>query len=606
MCGIAGIYSIDGTPLRNLNMRIHKMAELLRHRGPDSTDSHVDSDNRFAFANTRLAISDPTSSITQPWMSEDHNFLLTFNGEIYNDLYLKEYLIAKGFNFQSNQDTEVLFNGLIQSGEDFLSKIDGMWALGFFNKFENSLILSRDILGERQVFYHIIGNEIIFASEMNPILNDLETTFSFDIDQVLYSLRYGAPQPGKTLISGINKLNPGHILKIKNREVNTYRFDRLRPERWFDFFETNPKDEIVEKKLTELFADVSLRRIPRDIPYISTLSAGIDSTLVSLYASEFGNTNIETLFASSKEDDLKTVEFDSLKDRDASKKIASQINSTHHEVQLDSKDAAYVLEKVASNSYDGMLEEGTAAFQMLGIRGREIGMKVMLVSDGPDEFLGGYPQDVKVSHKKKSMRDLPFRFSPNHETNDSERMSLLFPEYKFNEAHPYFGSIDNCYDSLLPELDISQLIALSYASYSIPDYNNLRSDRGFMAASVESRSPFLAPEMAEFLIALPQKFRFNDKYSSKSILRNLIDRYLGSYISNRPKKGFSEPLWYNKDLQIEIQFNETINNSEIFKLLPFSESFLKFPYKEPFHKIRWSMYALSKMNDNLKNRNFSF
>ena len=604
MCGIAGIYNINGGSTSNLTARIHIMADLLQHRGPDCTDFHIDSNNQFAFANTRLAISDPDSQITQPWTSPDRKFVLTFNGEIYNDLHLRNDLISKGSTFHSNQDTEVLFNGLVRKGPDFLNDIDGMWAFAFYNANDDSLILSRDVLGERQLFYYINGNEIIFASEIPPLLHSIQKIMSLDTDQIMHSLRFGAPQPGETLISGIKKLNPGHILKVKNGEINTYRFTKLRPEVWFDFFESNPDQISVENKFSELFSEVCLRRVPRDIPYISTLSAGIDSTLVSLYSSNFGNTHIDTLFASSHEDDLKSVEYASLNDKDASLKIASQINSNHHIVNLDTIDSVEVLRNVASNSFDGMLEEGTAAFQMLGIRGRELGVKVMLISDGPDEFLAGYNHDANLIRENYKGDKLAFDFPTNHETNNNEIMSFMFPEYDSNRLPSYFGKIDKCYESILGFLDTSQLIALSYASYSIPDYNNLRTDRGFMAASIESRSPFLAPQMVEFLIALPHRFRIDQKYSSKAILRNIVDKKLGSYVSNRPKKGFSEPLWYNSDLKDALKFDEVISDPQTLQILPFSKSFKEKPYSKPFHKIRWSMYALAKMHDNLKSKRY--
>ena len=607
MCGIAGIYSINGSPVSNITGRIHQMADLLQHRGPDCTDFNIDPDSRFAFTNTRLAISDPMSQLTQPWSTSDNKFVLTFNGEIYNDLELRSDLASKGFTFKSNQDTEVLFNGLIERGPDFLDDIDGMWAFAFFNGHENSLILARDILGERQVFYHVNDNEIIFSSEIPPLLNQLQIHLSLDIDQVMFSLRYGATKPGETLISGIKKLNPGHILKVKNREVSTYRFTKLNPEIWFEFFESNPDEKTVENKFSELFSSVCLKRVPREIPYVSTLSAGIDSTLVSLYASNFGQTKIETLFATSNEDDLKSVEYASLNDKESSKKISGQINSIHHVANLDSKDASKVLEDVASNSYDGMLEEGTAAFQMLGFKGRELGKKVMLISDGPDEFLTGYTSDHNfILGKNVPENKTEFTFPTNHQTNNIEIMNTLFPEYNFELTSSPFGTIDKCYESILDQMDISQLIALSYASYSIPDYNNLRSDRGFMGASIESRSPFLAPKMVEFLIALPQKFRFNNKYSSKSILRNIIEQELGDYVSNRPKKGFSEPLWYNHDINNEIRLDEVIYDPQTLRILPFSPTFLDNPYSDPFHKIRWSMYALAKMSENLKSKGINF
>lgn len=174
MCGICGIFSFKNKPIKDLKKKISEMTSLLRHRGPDQEGVFISDDNLCALGNTRLAVVDPNCRISLPIKSYDNKNIITFNGEIYNHNSLRKFLKEKRCGFRTKTDTEVLLNGLILENESFLSKLDGMWAFGFYNQKKKKLILSRDLLGERHLFFSIKDGIVYFASEPLPIIYQLK------------------------------------------------------------------------------------------------------------------------------------------------------------------------------------------------------------------------------------------------------------------------------------------------------------------------------------------------------------------------------------------------------------------------------------------------
>ena len=170
MCGIAGVISINGEKIYNLEKRLKSMTSLLHHRGPDDVGYFISKKQNIGLSNNRLSIVSPKNKLELPF-SKDNNEFLSFNGEIYNYLSLKKELIENGVNFSTLTDTEVLYEFLRQNNLKEFKKLNGMWAFAYYNINKNILLLSRDLLGERHLFYKIEDNELIFASEIEPILN---------------------------------------------------------------------------------------------------------------------------------------------------------------------------------------------------------------------------------------------------------------------------------------------------------------------------------------------------------------------------------------------------------------------------------------------------
>ena len=218
MCGISGIISLNGRPIPHAEKRINRMNELLKHRGPDAQGYFISKDNLVALGNTRLAIVDAANNFNVPMQSLNQRQVITFNGEIYNFQELKSNLEKKGIVFNTNSDTEVLLNGLKNEGENFLQKLDGFWSFAYYDESKKEVLMSRDLLGEKSLFYYKSKNEFIFASEINPILEIAEEGFEVDTGSIVSCFRYRAAPPKKTLVKDVHRIEAGYGFKISPKE----------------------------------------------------------------------------------------------------------------------------------------------------------------------------------------------------------------------------------------------------------------------------------------------------------------------------------------------------------------------------------------------------
>lgn len=642
MCGVTGIFSLSGRPIQNAEDRISRMTSMLVHRGPDSHGVYVSNDKLIALGNTRLAIVDPLNKIKGPLETKDGKFILSFNGEIYNYLDLRKMLQCKGIAFRTLTDTEVLLEGLRLEGEKFLQKLDGMWAFAYYDKDKRRLLLSRDILGERHIFYRIDKDEFIFASEVKPLLMDSDCSFEVDFESFLTSLQYFSAPPGRTMVKGIHRMFPGHnmLAEVEGEGIiRQYRYRRLHPEKWFDFFNKEPSLDAVIEIFEKTFYSTCKRRLPKEVPYICTLSGGLDSALICLYSSDFGKVKIRTLYGQSAEKPAQNLKSE-LDEYSASKLTSRKLNTEHDHMHIDSEDCIPILRNLADNAFDGMYDSTVASFAMLANYVKKQNLKVMLISEGPDEFLG-YPKDLnayKIDHlfiknkikfralkiisSTKFSRQLlqriglnnlvipslfsydPFRFIPIHESWGSDILEDLLSQNQIADTSNHYGVMDPAYNDLKSKMDYGQLRALSYASLSLPDMFNLRTDKAYMSASVEARLPFQAPEIVELMVAAPSIFRFNNGKTTKHLLREIVKRNIDPEIAYRSKHGFSSPIWLSPNIYKSMPYEEVIRASSIFEDFSFNHGAREFVLKPENKDMLWPFFVLAKTYDNLKKRNY--
>ena len=632
MCGVAGIFVFNQKPISDVKSKIWRMTKMLSHRGPDNQDVYISADKTLALGNTRLSIVHPTCNLKQPLERPDRGAVLSFNGEIYNYAELKKELEARNIKFRSHMDTEVLLEGLYLDGPKFLDKLDGMWAFAYYDVETKNLILSRDIMGERHIFYYLTHDYLCFASEIPALISVLEEVVEMDFEAILTSIQYSAAPPGKSLIKGINRLPPGCNLTVSSDGKAAFtQYRKLRPEKWFEFFRQEPSFGKVVEIYEEMFHNTCKRRIPTEVPYICTLSGGIDSSLVCLFASDFGKTQIKTLHALSQSDSRKVGS--ELSERDAAQYTASKLNTDHSVFEIYKNDCIPILLHEAQNAFDGEIE-GVAPFEMLALHARKSGYKVMLISDGPDELLGGYLPDIMgskvhnyseaysiryhtakmISRFKVGERLLsklgyhrqfidclkncsfePFWSLPIHWSFSLEPIAA---DNITGKVGKHYGKINSVYADIIDELDFSQRCALAYASNSLPEHFNLRSDKAFLQQSVEVRLPHQAPDMVEFLIAMPSKFRFEDNNKGKKILRQVVKQHIGEKVSSRSKFGFAVPLWKNTDVYKAMNFEEVIQETSLFEDFPFKKGTRNYTLNNK--KLLPRMYKIAKTYERLK------
>jgi asparagine synthase (glutamine-hydrolysing) len=636
MCGIAGIYSLTGKPIREPERRILKMLSLQQHRGPDQSGYKLSSDKRLALGNARLSIVDPTRVVKTPFYKEVNGNMLSFNGEIYNYKNLRKELSALGRTFETETDTEVLFEAIECYNGDVFNKLDGMWGFAHYDSTSQTLLISRDLMGERHVFYAIEDGELVFSSEVQSILAVINN-YNFDYSSSVSAWMYNVSPPEKTLVEQVKRLLPGHNMIVKGGRIKYKIHNKLQPEKWNDFFNMHSSINEVQEQFVELFSHSVNLRIPSDVRYVSTQSGGIDSTLINVMASNYGNKKTRAYFGHSSNDQV-AKNNDIFNEFDAANFISEKLNIDLRSFYMNTAESVPVLTSVAENCFDGCIDDGVAPFEFLAAQAKSEGYKVIMISDGPDDFAGGYSIDKKSNFldslykEKRSLYELvrilspligphivtklfgpnytfeqghsynPFRSRVTHQLHSKEFMKNIYIDNLVEGVNDSYGNLPSYY-SLSQDNNYSSDRALSYATKSTPDMFNLRVDKAFMKHSVEVRLPFQDPALVEFLVALPSFYRFKDGNDSKYLLRGIVEKTIGSVISNRSKYGFASHLWETPSVYSALKFEEVIQDSALFKEKIFKKSALNFILNKKNHPgLRWSAYALASTYQRIQDK----
>ena len=588
MCGIVGIYSLDGRIIPNLEFRIKKMINSIKYRGPDNVGTYINSKKTFGMSNNQLSIVSPSKKIKLP-LSYDNQTFLSFNGEIYNYKYLKNKFNIPNKNYRYLTDTEVLYHILKQEKND-LSELNGVWTFAFYNNLNHSLKLSRDLLGERNLYYYINGNELIFSSEIRPFFfaNDL----SFKIDNVgLQDMwRYYACRENKSLIQNCLKLRPGTTYSFSYNKLSEFNHSYLKIDKWLDFAKKNNEKKKVDKFL-EIFDEETNLRYPNKVKSFSLLSGGIDSSFQNLFLAK---KKLNTLYAISS--DYNYLEKNNISEINLSKNVSKFINSKHLLAELRENFLKETL-KISSNSLE-TLDPAILNFSKLSSIIRKKNFKVVLASDGPDELLCGYQRDI-TNYLSKSVNFLKIPYHKIIYQKDFLKKIFL----KYEDDTNFFSKPDDRYKHLLKYLDKTQIKSLTNITKSIPEYINIRADKGFMLNSVEIRQPYLSKYVVEYLCAFNFKHRVDHKTKlGKKFIRNLVAKKI-KRVSLFPKTGFGQNLIsddkvYNKMKPIIL---DTINDKKIFDKLNLKPSARQFFLDNKTNRSqKFMIFSLIRSVKNLK------
>ncbi len=632
MCGVSGILSLNGDPVKFIEKRINLMAEALHHRGPDKKGVYISKKKNFGLTNNRLAIVAPKENFALPFTKNNQDFL-SFNGEIYNYENIKNFLKEKEVKFITNSDTEVLYEFLRVSGTDNFQKLNGMWSFAYYSEDKHELLLSRDLMGERHLFYTVENNELIFSSEIEPILLASLSTHEFDFDSLVTSWKFNCCSPGKTLIKNIFRLKPGNNLKFSNNNIKILQFQKLQPEKWFDFFNASPSSTLVNEKFEQILSDETILRLPKEVSFYTPLSGGVDSTILASFINKFQK-RFYTFFAVSREDQKKSI-GDVMSEVELSYLVAKKLKTTHTLVNTFDVNQFSELQYAAENSFDGCVDMGIPNYSLISRYVQAQNHKVIMFAEGPDELLGGYVSDIEANKidnlfapgklfdnfkyllknaltqkiiiqllKLKKNTEFEFNYDPfytrvNHSVCPNKFLNLIIENYDLNKHYEY-GLLDPIYSHLETSLDISQKKALIYASKTLPDMFNLRTDRAFMRYSLESRQPFQSISLVEFFIAMPKKYRFNGN-QGKKFLRDYVKNKINKAIAKNPKKGVGNNFIDRKINRERLNIHDTIMNTDFFSYFPFKKEIKKTLLDKKTHAGNiWAAYSFIKTFEKMK------
>ncbi|MFN3839755.1 MAG: asparagine synthase (glutamine-hydrolyzing) [Cyclobacteriaceae bacterium] len=562
MCGISGF--IDH---RKSFDDLLAMQRCLQHRGPDAQGTFFE--DGAALAHNRLSIIDLSASANQPFFYE--NLVLVYNGEIYNYAEIQKELVHAGYRFTTRSDTEVLLKGYHYWGINVLHKLIGMFAFAIYDKASRELYLVKDRLGVKPLYYSIEGDTICFASELKAFPQ--AKTVSINHSGLMDYLRYGFTVGANTFFEGVEKLLPGHYLHFARGNARLVEY--WNAENYIHDPIIEQREEKLVDELESLLVSSFKYRMVSDVPVGIFFSGGIDSTvLVALLSRYFGTVNTFTI-------GFDDATFD---ETPYARKIAAYFKTNHTERILRVNEAKERLGSFYKIYDEPFYDSSGIPTSLVSELAREKGMKVVLSSEGGDELFGGYTSYQKYYKYGKRVFSLPpvARKFCSRSLIDFDYM-FEFPRFgnKLNKAGQLFNSTNwlDFYKTCVSTLDVKrperyiknpatytdwavltdktvqaplhpmEMFMLWDLKYLLPDDFLVKIDRATMHHSLESREPFLDHRLVEFCLRLPLQYKIRNG-QTKYLLRKVLERYIDAKYFNRPKMGFSIPLfnWFKKDM----------------------------------------------------------
>lgn len=568
MCGICGYYSFH----KNISSKnIAEMNQSIRHRGPDDegfwisdgSESQNFSGNdstekikkefpvlqeeysKIALGFRRLSILDLSEKGHQPMLSENEKIVITFNGEIYNFKILRKELEDLGYHFQSQSDTEVILTSYREWGTSMFVKLDGMFAICIVDLEQQKIILGRDRVGLKPLFYSKNENGLIWASEIKAILKNEFITPEINWNGVYTNFLFQTTLAPETCFQHIFSLEPGSLMSIdlKNQEILKEKFWKLP----LQPTSTISEQDAVEK-IDHLLAESVSEQLHADVPVASMMSGGIDSTLITAKSKPFKqDINAFTISYKFSEEEVKNASL-----------VANILEIPHHIKNVSDEE---VLAELKENIQH--FEEPYSSLEVLtnaAEYARKLGFKVVLSGNGADELFAGYSHSLKLN-KWFFLRN--FNFVRNFiVTNDqfSKKVKNYFSQdamfdffrqsqvgMKPAEAKSVFTTtVFQNINSDLQQYHLQE--TKDYKGYfeydmkySLSSHHVFRDDLSAMKYGVEFRYPYLSNELIDFVASLPESFRYNG-IQNKPLLRKVAKKYLPKEILEMPKRGFSFPL----------------------------------------------------------------
>ena len=563
MCGICGIYEYaSGAPAdRRL---VEAMASSLRHRGPDDDGFHFDGPLGLGFR--RLSIIDLATG-HQPMPNEDETRWVILNGEIYNYRELRRELESAGHRFRTQSDTETIVHGHEKWGADVTTHLDGIFGLALWDANARELLLARDHLGVKPLYYYDDGQRLLFGSEIKAILQDDRVPRAVDTEALEIFLAYGYVPSPRTLFRGIRKIPPGWRLRCDARGARLERFWRAIPQVRSDITEAQAIDEYAEhlQRAVE-------RQMVSDVPVGCMLSGGVDSGVVVAIMSQIADRPVMT-FSIGFEEEGDWNELDEAAD------TARRFRTDHHPLRISARDYVDFFAESFWYLEEPVLSQSTFAFYYISKLAREH-VKVVLTGQGADEPLAGYdryrgerlagslgwlagsavsrglvealPRAEKLKRAARSLseRDPVARFGRIHTLfTEADRRRLVRPE-----AVPGLAGFDVLSPYRPLQAEVGHLDSLAQLLYvdtrlSLPDDLLLYGDKMSMANSLEARVPLLDRELVEFVETLPVSLKLRGM-TGKYVHKKAAERWLPQAVTRRRKKGFATPVdtWFQKSL----------------------------------------------------------
>ena len=566
MCGIAGF---TGGGNRS---DLENMIAAIKHRGPDNTGVFFVGD--VGLAHARLSVIDLSERGHQPMFNDDKTIGIVFNGEIYNFKELRNELIKLGYKFKSDTDTEVIIYLYEEFGESCFERLNGMFAIGLYDFKQKKLILARDRMGEKPLYWSFFGGTLMFASELRAIMEHRIFKKELNLDALNKYLTYEYVPTPHSIFKNVYKLEPASYLVYQNKEIKKIKFWEI---------EFNNSDISFDEAITQLDKKINESvklRMVSDVPFGVFLSGGLDSSTIAYYAQKNSSRKIKTFSVNFEEKSFDESKY--------AQKVSDILGTEHYDQLLTAKNLIETLSTI--DLIDEPIGDASIIPTYLLSKHARNYVTVALGGDGGDELFAGYPTfqaDVlagiyekiptlikkifleKIIHKIPETDNnfsLGFRLKTfvkglggdknyrHHRWLGSftaEEKEKLFKREIWNEidAKKDFEEIDYYLKNIKAEDHRNKTLGLYMRTY-LMDEVLVKVDRASMKNSLEIRSPFLDPNLVELANSLPFSFKLKG-FTTKYILKKLMEDKLPGSIVYRKKKGFGIPLsrWLRNELK---------------------------------------------------------
>lgn len=553
MCAILGLIKKD----KEINL-FKKMLELMKCRGNDSTGYYFSDD--IYLGHKRLAIIDLDNG-NQPMKYK--NYIIVYNGELYNMKELKEDLINKGLSFDTKSDTEVILKGYSYYKEKILDKLEGIYAFGIYNTKTKNIFLGRDRFGVKPLYYVKKKKDFIFSSSIKSILKSKIVKPILTKKELSNILALGPSKPlGSGIFKDIKELRPGHYLTYHKGRIKIKRYWKLKSHKCFDTLRE------AGEKVKNLLTDSIKRQMISDVPIATLLSGGLDSSIITAIVSNNLNKPLTTYSIDYEDNDkyFKNNNFTVSQDKKYIDIMSKKFNTNHKYKNITQKEVVELLEKTLYlKDYPGMIDIDSSLYWL----SKEISKdyKVILSGECADEIFGGYPW----FYRNELNNDFPWI------NNISIRQKVINPKLRINLEK----TIKKEYKKTIKELTYKDrkdkykklfYINMTHFMTTLLD----RKDRMTMGSTLEARVPFADTKLIEYLWNIPFDYKYHND-TEKYLLREAFSDILPKEIINRKKNPYPKthhPYFLNevtkllKDrLKINSNLSKIFDIQEIEKLL---------------------------------------
>jgi asparagine synthase (glutamine-hydrolysing) len=639
VCGICGIFDFGEGDRPVEEPVLVRMRDTLTHRGPDDAGIHISPDRRVGLGHRRLSIVDLSPAGRQPMSNEDGSVWITFNGEIYNHARLREELVRKGHVYRSRTDTETLVHLYEEEGPDFVHRLEGMFALAIWDARRGELLLVRDRIGIKPLYYALLPGAILFGSEIKAILAHPRMSRRVDSAALYHYLTFVAAPAPRTLFQGVHKLPPATRLTVNRQGA-------VHTEVYWDPLLVPPEPgahyddaEFCAARIRVLLEEAIEKRMMSDVPFGVFLSGGLDSSAIVAIMSRLMDRPVRTFSVGFKD-------HPSYNEFEYARQVSRQFGTEHHEVVIGWQDLLDAMPEVVYHQDEPIADWVCVPLHFVSRLARDTGTTVVQVGEGSDEQFFGYetyrraylahalyfskllrlPLPVRrgayevarglaflmgrggdrLELLRKAAGDEMFFWGGIIAWSEREKRRLLSQGARGRinglSSHEVLLEHDRHVRRTMPEADFGQRMIYLELKNRLSELLLMRVDKITMANGIEARVPFLDHRLVEFTMRIPTALKIHGG-QTKHLLKKAMTGILPDSIIHRPKQGFGAPVreWFKTDLYrpaVAGVLNSRLREEDLFDYDHIRDLFEAHRAGRRDHSWHlWTLYNLSRWYD---------